>query len=42
LIDRDTRPPAPLRYRLAWFVILWAAGVAAVAGIAWLIRLVLV
>jgi len=32
--------PATLR-RLAWFVALWAAGVAAVGAVAYLIRLVL-
>jgi hypothetical protein len=29
---------APLWRRLAWFVGLWAAGVAAVGSVAWLIR----
>jgi hypothetical protein len=30
---------APLWRRLAWFVGLWAAGVASVGALAWLIRL---
>ncbi len=29
----------PLRRRLLWFVGLWAAGVASVGAVAWLIRL---
>lgn len=29
----------PWRGRIVWFVGLWAAGVAVVAGVAWLIRL---
>lgn len=29
----------PLRSRLLWFVGLWAAGVAAVGSVAWLIRM---
>lgn len=29
----------PWRGRILWFVALWAAGVAVVAGVAWLIRL---
>lgn len=35
---RPTRR-APWRGRILWFVGLWAAGVAVVAGVAWLIRL---
>lgn len=31
--------PGPLWKRLAWFVALWAAGLAAVATLAWLLRL---
>lgn len=31
--------PGPLWKRLAWFVGLWAAGLAAVAALAWLLRL---
>jgi hypothetical protein len=31
----------PLRHRLAWFVLLWAAGIAAVGAVAWIIRLFL-
>ena len=31
----------PLRQRLAWFVLLWIAGVLAVAAVAWAIRLFL-
>jgi len=30
--------PASLGRRLAWFVLLWAAGVATVAAFAWLIK----
>jgi hypothetical protein len=30
--------PGPLWRRLVWFVGLWAAGVAAVGSVAWLIR----
>jgi hypothetical protein len=33
------RAPGPLHRRLAWFVMLWASGVATVAAIGWLIRL---
>jgi hypothetical protein len=29
----------PIAKRLLWFVLLWAGGVAAVAGVAWLIKL---
>lgn len=32
---------APLGKRLAWFVLLWVAGVAAVGAAAWIIRLFL-
>ncbi|MGO1542088.1 MAG: DUF2474 family protein [Luteimonas sp.] len=38
----DARPPAspgPLWKRLAWFVGLWAAGLAAVGTLAWVLRL---
>jgi len=31
-------PPRPLWQRLAWFVALWAGGVAAVAAVAYLLR----
>lgn len=31
--------PGPLWKRLAWFVALWAAGLAAVGTLAWLLRL---
>ena len=31
----------PLAERLAWFVLLWVAGVVAVAAVAWVIRLFL-
>jgi hypothetical protein len=31
--------PAPLAKRLAWFVVLWLGGVAAVATVAFLLRL---
>ena len=31
--------PGPLWNRLAWFVGLWAAGLAAVAALAWMLRL---
>jgi len=31
--------PGPLWKRLAWFVALWAAGLAAVAALAWVLRL---
>ncbi|WP_315722577.1 MULTISPECIES: DUF2474 family protein [unclassified Bradyrhizobium] len=34
-----SEPPAPLAKRLAWFVALWLAGVAAVATVAFLLRL---
>ncbi len=37
----STDAPAPLWRRLAWFVGLWAAGVAAVGAVAMLIRAVL-
>jgi hypothetical protein len=30
--------PGPLWKRLAWFVLLWAAGVAAVGSVAYLLR----
>jgi hypothetical protein len=32
---------APGYQRLAWFVLLWVAGVVAVAAVAWIIRLFL-
>lgn len=32
-------PPGPLWKRLAWFVTLWLAGLAAVAALAWALRL---
>src|SRR5690606_32269725 len=32
-------PPGPLWRRLAWFVGLWLAGLAAVGSLAWLLRL---
>jgi hypothetical protein len=31
----------PLALRLAWFALLWVAGVAAVGAVAWIIRLFL-
>lgn len=31
----------PLKQRLAWFVLLWVAGVVAVGAVAWVIRLAL-
>ena len=31
--------PGPLWQRLLWFVALWAAGVACVAAVGWIIRL---
>lgn len=31
--------PGPLWKRLAWFVALWAAGLAAVGTLAWVLRL---
>lgn len=31
--------PGPLWKRLAWFVGLWAAGLGAVAALAWVLRL---
>jgi len=37
----STDSPAPIWKRLAWFVGLWAAGVAAVGAVAMLIRAVL-
>ena len=40
-MNREMQPPGSLTRRLAWFVALWAAGVLAVGGIAWLIRLAL-
>jgi hypothetical protein len=33
--------PRPLLLRLAWFLGLWTAGVATVAGVAWAIRALL-
>ena len=32
-------PPGPLWKRLAWFVCLWLAGLAAVGTVAWVLRL---
>lgn len=32
-------PPGPLWKRLAWFVVLWLGGLAAVGTLAWLLRL---
>jgi len=40
-MPREARDPAPLPRRLAWFALLWAAGVLTVGAIAWLIRLAL-
>ena len=37
----NTEAPAPLWKRLAWFLGLWAAGVAAVGAVAMVIRAVL-
>ncbi|WP_085962880.1 DUF2474 family protein [Bradyrhizobium sp. ORS 285] len=34
-----TEQPAPLAKRLAWFVVLWLAGVATVGTVAFLLRL---
>jgi len=34
-----TQAPGPLWKRLAWFVALWLAGLAAVSALAWLLRL---
>jgi len=34
-------PPKPLAKRLGWFALIWAASVAALGAIAWLIRSVL-
>jgi preprotein translocase subunit Sss1 len=31
----------PLHRRLAWFALLWLAGIAAVGAVAWIIRLLL-
>ena len=31
----------PLGQRLAWFVLLWVAGIVAVGSVAWIIRLFL-
>lgn len=36
---RQPAPPGPLWKRLAWFVGLWAAGLAAVGTLAWVLRL---
>jgi preprotein translocase subunit Sss1 len=36
-----TQAPGPLWKRLGWFVGLWAAGVAAVGAVAYLIRLII-
>lgn len=35
----DASTPGPLWKRLAWFVGLWVAGVAAVGAVAWVLRL---
>ena len=40
-MNHGAQPAGSLARRLAWFAALWAAGVLAVGGIAWLIRLVL-
>jgi len=40
-MGREAQPAGSLPRRLAWFVTLWAAGVLAVGGIAWLIRMLL-
>jgi hypothetical protein len=36
-------PPGggPLHQKLAWFVLLWLAGIAALAAVAWIVRLFL-
>jgi hypothetical protein len=34
-------PPKPLAQRLGWFMLIWTGSVAALALVAWLIRLVL-
>lgn len=31
----------PLRRRLLWFIVLWAAGVLTVAAVAWILKLLL-
>lgn len=36
-----TAPCRSFSQRLAWFVLLWVAGVGAVAVVAWVIRLIL-
>ena len=36
----DTRIATPWR-RIGWFVLLWAGGVVAIAGFAWLLRVVM-
>jgi hypothetical protein len=36
--DGGSRPEPPLGRRLIWFVVLWLAGVAAVAAVALVIR----
>ncbi|MGD8840783.1 MAG: DUF2474 family protein [Gammaproteobacteria bacterium] len=40
-MNHQSPPVGSLARRLAWFAALWAAGVLAVGGVAWLIRLVL-
>jgi len=42
--DQDTRDesaPAPLRKRLGWLVLIWAASVLALGAVAWLMRLLM-
>jgi uncharacterized protein DUF2474 len=38
MVAQDDRP---LGQRLAWFILLWVAGVLAVGTVAWMIRLAL-
>ena len=38
IIDPETKPRT-LWQRLAWFVAIWAGSVAALGGVAWLLRL---
>lgn len=40
-MQQGEEPPRSLPRRLAWFVVLWAGGVAAIGLVAWAIRLAL-
>lgn len=40
-MQRDEEAPRSLPRRLAWFVALWAGGVAVIGIVAWAIRLVI-